>query len=115
MQVAEVATRDVARQVGQQDGDQPCAPDDDIVPCQRTAALAGAGLAEREQPAKPRPGRAVGRVEQQAAAIVADGQAEAVMVAREALRDPHFALRAATELGVEVAWPGQYERAKPRA
>ncbi|WP_411558588.1 NADH:flavin oxidoreductase/NADH oxidase [Plantibacter sp. MPB07] len=52
---------------------------------------------------------------QQAAAIVADGQAEAVMVAREALRDPHFALRAATELGVEVAWPGQYERAKPRA
>lgn len=51
---------------------------------------------------------------QQAAAIVADGKADAVMVAREALRDPHFALRAAEELGVDITWPGQYERAKPR-
>ncbi|WP_437386262.1 NADH:flavin oxidoreductase/NADH oxidase [Plantibacter flavus] len=51
---------------------------------------------------------------QQAAAVVAEGKAEAVMVAREALRDPHFALRAAEELGVDIAWPGQYERAKPR-
>lgn len=51
---------------------------------------------------------------EQAAAIVADGRADAVMVAREALRDPHFALRAAEELGVDVAWPGPYERAKPR-
>ncbi|HXH36746.1 MAG TPA: NADH:flavin oxidoreductase/NADH oxidase [Plantibacter sp.] len=50
----------------------------------------------------------------QAAGIVADGRAAAVMVAREALRDPHFALRAAEELGVDIEWPGQYERAKPR-
>ena len=43
--------------------------------------------------------------------IVASGQADAVMAGREFLRDPHFALRAAHELGVDVTyWPVQYER-----
>ena len=43
--------------------------------------------------------------------IVATGQADAVMAGREFLRDPHFALRAAHELGVEVDyWPLQYTR-----
>jgi 2,4-dienoyl-CoA reductase-like NADH-dependent reductase (Old Yellow Enzyme family) len=47
-----------------------------------------------------------------AADIVASGQADAVMIAREALRDPHTPLRWAHELGVEVDYlPGQYERA----
>lgn len=43
--------------------------------------------------------------------IVASGQADAVMAGREFLRDPHFALRAAYELGADVDyWPFQYER-----
>ncbi len=42
--------------------------------------------------------------------IVATGEADAVMAGREFLRDPHFALRAAHELGADVAWPVQYER-----
>jgi len=47
--------------------------------------------------------------------IVADGDADAVMAAREWLRDPHFALRAAFELGDDIDyWPPQYERARPR-
>ncbi|OON71091.1 NADH:flavin oxidoreductase/NADH oxidase [Hymenobacter sp. CRA2] len=50
----------------------------------------------------------------QAEEIVASGQADLVLLARELLRDPHFPLHAAQELGAEVAWPSQYERAKPR-
>ncbi|MGI4875104.1 MAG: NADH:flavin oxidoreductase/NADH oxidase [Janthinobacterium lividum] len=48
----------------------------------------------------------------QAEAIVASGQADLVLLAREELRDPYFPLHAARELGAEVAWPPQYERAK---
>jgi 2,4-dienoyl-CoA reductase-like NADH-dependent reductase (Old Yellow Enzyme family) len=49
----------------------------------------------------------------QAAAIVESGQADAVMLGREMMRDPHFALRAAHELGVELDyWPPQYLRAR---
>ncbi|WP_150308371.1 NADH:flavin oxidoreductase/NADH oxidase [Planctomonas psychrotolerans] len=45
--------------------------------------------------------------------IVASGSADAVMIAREMLRDPHFALRAAHELGVTLDyWPHQYARAR---
>jgi 2,4-dienoyl-CoA reductase-like NADH-dependent reductase (Old Yellow Enzyme family) len=61
------------------------------------------------------PVSAVGRITeaQQAAAIVASGQADAVSLGREMMRDPHFALRAAHELGVELDyWPQQYLRAK---
>ena len=48
---------------------------------------------------------------EQASAIVTSGQADAVSLARELLRDPHFPLRAAHELGVEIDyWPGQYLR-----
>ena len=51
---------------------------------------------------------------QQAEEIVASGQADAVLLGRAHLRDPHFALRAADELGVELDyWPPQYVRAKP--
>ena len=51
----------------------------------------------------------------QAEAIVASGQADAVMLGREMMRDPHFALRAAHELGVEVDyWPEAYVRARWR-
>ena len=49
---------------------------------------------------------------QQANAIIANGQADMVFLAREMLRDPNFPLRAAHELGQEIKWPPQYERAK---
>jgi 2,4-dienoyl-CoA reductase-like NADH-dependent reductase (Old Yellow Enzyme family) len=51
----------------------------------------------------------------QASAVVSSGQADAVSLARELLRDPHFPLRAAHELGVDLDyWPGQYLRARWR-
>jgi 2,4-dienoyl-CoA reductase-like NADH-dependent reductase (Old Yellow Enzyme family) len=61
------------------------------------------------------PVNAVGQITtpQQAEEIVATGQADAVMLGREMMRDPHFALRAAHELGVELDyWPPQYLRAR---
>jgi 2,4-dienoyl-CoA reductase-like NADH-dependent reductase (Old Yellow Enzyme family) len=62
------------------------------------------------------PVNAVGRITgaRQAADIVESGQADAVMLGREMMRDPHFALHAAHELGVDVDyWPPQYLRARP--
>jgi 2,4-dienoyl-CoA reductase-like NADH-dependent reductase (Old Yellow Enzyme family) len=50
----------------------------------------------------------------QAEHAVATGQADGVFIARAALRDPHWWLRAAFELGHEIPWPPQYERAVPR-
>ncbi|TFD88805.1 NADH:flavin oxidoreductase/NADH oxidase [Cryobacterium lactosi] len=48
----------------------------------------------------------------QANDIIASGAADAVMLGREFLRDPHFALRAAHELGAHLDyWPGPYLRA----
>ena len=48
----------------------------------------------------------------QAEAIIAGGQADIVSLAREFLRDPYFPLRASKELGADIQWPVQYERAK---
>jgi len=48
---------------------------------------------------------------EQAEAIVAGGSADVVLLARELLRDPHWPLRAAAALGVEVPLPVQYARA----
>jgi len=48
----------------------------------------------------------------QAEAIIAGGQADLVLIARESLRDPYFPLRAARELGHDLKWPVQYLRAK---
>lgn len=50
----------------------------------------------------------------QAEQVLADGAADAIFAGREWLRDPHFALRAAHELGTEITWPPQYERARWR-
>jgi 2,4-dienoyl-CoA reductase-like NADH-dependent reductase (Old Yellow Enzyme family) len=48
----------------------------------------------------------------QAEEVVAEGRADVVLMAREFLRDPHFPLRAAAELGVELDYvPAQYQRA----
>jgi 2,4-dienoyl-CoA reductase-like NADH-dependent reductase (Old Yellow Enzyme family) len=50
---------------------------------------------------------------QQAEAILRDGQADIVLLAREMLRDPYWPLRASVELGADGPWPKQYLRAKP--
>lgn len=50
---------------------------------------------------------------QQAEDIITSGRADAVLLARELLRDPYFPLRAARELGQDIAWPAQYLRAAP--
>ncbi|MFC7330154.1 NADH:flavin oxidoreductase/NADH oxidase [Marinactinospora rubrisoli] len=44
----------------------------------------------------------------QAEEIVATGQADAVLLGRELLRDPYWPHRAARELGAEPRWPAQY-------
>jgi 2,4-dienoyl-CoA reductase-like NADH-dependent reductase (Old Yellow Enzyme family) len=49
---------------------------------------------------------------QQADEIIQSGRADVVLLARELLRDPHFPLRAAHELGHEIKWPNQYARAQ---
>ncbi len=48
----------------------------------------------------------------QAEQILANGEADVVLLARELLRDPYWPLHAAQELGVAVPWPVQYERAR---
>jgi 2,4-dienoyl-CoA reductase-like NADH-dependent reductase (Old Yellow Enzyme family) len=48
---------------------------------------------------------------EQAAAIVANGEADVVLMARESLRDPYFPRRAAQLLGAQIAAPAQYQRA----
>ena len=49
---------------------------------------------------------------EQADEIIRTGQADLVLLARELLRDPYFALRAGEALGKEAPWPKQYERAR---
>ena len=46
-----------------------------------------------------------------AAEIVASGQADAVMLGREMLRNPYWARHAATELGIQVPGVARYHRA----
>jgi 2,4-dienoyl-CoA reductase-like NADH-dependent reductase (Old Yellow Enzyme family) len=64
------------------------------------------------------PTGAVGMITEakQAEEVVASGCADVVLLARALLRDPHWALRAAHELGVQpgegVRWPDQYLRAQ---
>jgi 2,4-dienoyl-CoA reductase-like NADH-dependent reductase (Old Yellow Enzyme family) len=50
----------------------------------------------------------------QANSIIADGQADLVLLAREMLRDPYWALHAAATLENAVSWPRQYLRAAPQ-
>ena len=58
------------------------------------------------------PTSAVGMITtaEQANEIITSGRADAVMLGKEHLRDPHFALRAAAKLGVKVDHgPPQYQ------
>jgi 2,4-dienoyl-CoA reductase-like NADH-dependent reductase (Old Yellow Enzyme family) len=47
----------------------------------------------------------------QAEHVIVTGEADAVIIARELLRDPYWPLRAARELGQPTSWPVQYLRA----
>ncbi len=51
---------------------------------------------------------------QEANSIIEENRADVVLLARQLLRNPHFPLSAATELGVDIPWPVQYERAKKK-
>jgi 2,4-dienoyl-CoA reductase-like NADH-dependent reductase (Old Yellow Enzyme family) len=51
---------------------------------------------------------------EQAEAIVASGQADAVALARAMLYDPRWPWHAAAKLGAQVAAPPQYWRSQPR-
>ncbi|HEY4788919.1 MAG TPA: NADH:flavin oxidoreductase/NADH oxidase, partial [Bacteroidales bacterium] len=48
----------------------------------------------------------------QAEAILSEGKADLILLARQQLRDPYFPLHAAHELNVDTEWPDQYVRAK---
>lgn len=50
----------------------------------------------------------------QAETILANGDADMVMMAREMLRDPYFPLKAAPLVHVDIPWPHQYGRAKTK-
>jgi len=49
----------------------------------------------------------------QAEQIISTGQADAVIIGRELLRSPYWALHAAKALNADIPWPPQYLRAKP--
>jgi len=49
---------------------------------------------------------------EQAESILSNQQADLIIMARQLLREPYFPLHAAHDLGVDVSWPPQYDRAK---
>jgi 2,4-dienoyl-CoA reductase-like NADH-dependent reductase (Old Yellow Enzyme family) len=51
---------------------------------------------------------------QEANSIIEENKADLVFMAREFLRNAYFPLTAANELGIDIAWPVQYERAKKK-
>jgi 2,4-dienoyl-CoA reductase-like NADH-dependent reductase (Old Yellow Enzyme family) len=61
------------------------------------------------------PTAAVGMITEpnQANALVAEGKADMVFLAREMLRDPYWPVHAAAALGEAASWPVQYLRAAP--
>ncbi len=72
-------------------------------------------FAERVRKEAGIPTGAVGMITEpvQADAIIRNGQADIVLLAREMLRDPYWPLHAATTLGHAGPWPIQYQRAAP--
>mgnify|MGYP000334820663 CR=1 FL=1 len=45
--------------------------------------------------------------------VIEEKRADAVLIGRESLRNPHFPLQAAIELGAEIDyWPAPYSRAR---
>jgi 2,4-dienoyl-CoA reductase-like NADH-dependent reductase (Old Yellow Enzyme family) len=51
---------------------------------------------------------------EQANRVIAEGEADMVLLARELLRDPYWPVHAAATLGEQASWPNQYLRAAPR-
>ncbi|MBN1959193.1 MAG: NADH:flavin oxidoreductase/NADH oxidase [Desulfuromonadales bacterium] len=49
---------------------------------------------------------------EQAEQIISAGRADAVLLGRELLRNPYWPMQAARQLGADIRWPSQYERAK---
>ncbi len=96
----------------------------DLVDCSSAGAVAGARipvgpgyqapLAATVRNEAGIPTGAVGMVTsaEQAEQILATGQADAVLLARELLRNPYWPLMAARRLGATVEWPRQYLRAR---
>ena len=75
-------------------------------------------FAERIRTVSGVPTGAVGMITSapQAEGILARGQADLILMAREFLRRPYLPLHAAGELDAPdaIVWPAQYERAQPR-
>jgi 2,4-dienoyl-CoA reductase-like NADH-dependent reductase (Old Yellow Enzyme family) len=98
----------------------------DVVDCSSGGAVPGAKIplgpgyqvafAEQIRRQAGIPTIAVGMITEPAQAdhIIRTGQADAVMLAREFLRQPYWPLHAARVLGHDIQWPVQYERAKLR-
>jgi 2,4-dienoyl-CoA reductase-like NADH-dependent reductase (Old Yellow Enzyme family) len=96
----------------------------DLVDCSSGGNVSGATIplspgyqvpfAERVRRDASVPTGAVGLITEprQANDILERGQADVVVLARELLRDPYWPLRAARELGADIEWPVQYQRAK---
>ncbi len=97
----------------------------DLVDCSSGGAVAGAQTplapgyqvpfaAAIRQEARIATG-AVGLITEpeQAEGILARGEADAVLLGRELLRQPYWPLHAARALGVDIPWPVQYLRGKP--
>lgn len=74
------------------------------------------GLAAAVKREVEMPVMAVGMITgaQQAEAVIAEGQADFVMLARGMMYDPRWAWHAARELGAETAYPDQYVRCIPQ-
>jgi NADPH2 dehydrogenase len=73
------------------------------------------GFAEEVKRKTGMPTRAVGLIAtpRRAEAIVAEGKADMVALARAMLDNPHWGWHAAKILGADVARPNQYQRAAP--
>jgi 2,4-dienoyl-CoA reductase-like NADH-dependent reductase (Old Yellow Enzyme family) len=72
------------------------------------------GFAKHVSERIKKPVSAVGQITDahQAEEILQSGNVDVILIGRAALRDPYWPLRAAAELGADVAWPNQYERGK---
>jgi 2,4-dienoyl-CoA reductase-like NADH-dependent reductase (Old Yellow Enzyme family) len=81
-----------------------------------TTPAYNAPLAEKVRREAGIAARAVGLIAapKQAEALVAEGKADMVALARAMLDNPHWGWHAALELGAEVARPLQYQRAAPK-
>ncbi|MDF1521262.1 MAG: oxidoreductase [Trueperaceae bacterium] len=92
----------------------------DLIDCSSGGAIPGVaiaaapnfqvGFAERVRREAGVASAAVGRIVDpaQADAIVAEGRADLVLLGKQLLREPYWALRAAQELGAPAPWPDRY-------